>query len=108
MQVVKSQEEFQNVSVSLPKKEIFSRVASGRKDKCFLLANYAIAFVKEGIESDTFGSEVIKSKHLYDSPIQPRLMNKYLYHRRKKKKLRLKVLQKNKFNSKICMFTRKA
>ena len=86
MQVVKRQEEFQIVSVFLPKKEIFSRVASGRKDKCFLLANYAIAFVKEGIESDTFGSEVIKSKHLYDSPIQPRLMNKYLYHRRKKKK----------------------
>ena len=97
VQVVKRQEEFQNVFGSLPKKELFSRITSGRKDKCFLLANYAVAFVKEVIDSDTFACEVIKSKHLenvYDSPMQSSLMNIYLFCRRNKKKVRFKILQK--------------
>ena len=97
VQVVKRQEKFQNVFGSLPKKELFSRITSGRKDKCFLLANYAVAFAKEVIDSDTFACEVIKSKHLEnvnDSPMQSRLMNIYLFRRRNKKKLRFKILQK--------------
>ena len=75
----------------------FSRVTSGKKDKRFLLANYAVAFVKEVIVSDTFACKVIKSKHLEDvyySPVQSSLMNLYLFRCRKKKKLPLKILQK--------------
>ena len=97
VQVVKRQEEFQNVFGSLQKKELFSRITSGRKDKFLLLANYAVAFVKEVIDSDTFACEVIKSKHLenvYDSSMQSRLMNIYLFRRRNKKKLCFKILQK--------------
>ena len=97
VQVIKRQEEFQNVFGSLPKTELFSRVTSGRKDKCFLLANYAVAFVKEVIDTDTFSCEVIKSKHLEDvyySPMQSSLLNIYLFRYRKKKELRLKILQK--------------
>ena len=97
VQVAKCQEEFQNVLGSLPKKELFSRVTSGRKDKGFLPAKYAVAFVKEVIDSATFACEVIKSKHLEDvyySPMRCGLLNIYLFRRRKKKKLRLKILQK--------------
>ena len=75
----------------------FSRVTSGKKDKRFLLANYAVAFVKEVIDGDTFACKVIKSKHLEDvyySPVQSSLMNLYLFRCRKKKKLPLKILQK--------------
>ena len=107
VQVAKRQEEFQNVLGSLPKKELFSRVTSGRKDKGFLPAKYAVAFVKEVIDSATFACEVIKSKHLEDvyySPMQSGLLNIYLFRRRKKKKLRLKILQKTNLIRKcICL-----
>ena len=57
----------------LTKEKLFLRVTSSRKDKCFLLANYIVAFVKEVIHKNTFACEVIKTKHLedvYESPFK--------------------------------------
>ena len=97
MKVVKRQEEFQSVFGSLLKKKLFSRVTSESKDKCFLLANYAVALVKEVIDTDTFACEVIKSKHLEDvyySPMQSSLLNIYLFRYRKKKNYASKFFKK--------------
>ena len=110
MQVVKHQEEFQNLFGSLSKKELFSRVTSSRKDKCFLLANYAVGFAKEVIDTGTFSCEVIKSKRLEDvyySLMQSSLLNIYLFRYIKKKKLLLKILQKTSLIRKCVCFPEK-
>ena len=79
VQVAKRQLEFQSMFGSSAKKELFAKISAGRKDSCFLLANNAVAFVKDMY--DTYQCEVIKSKHIenvFDSPMQSSLLNIFL------------------------------
>ena len=61
VQVAKRQLEFQSIFGSAAKKELFAKISAGRKDSCFLLANNAVAFVKD-VYNDTYQCEVIKIK----------------------------------------------
>ena len=60
-QVAEGQLEFHSIFVSSAKKDLFAKISAGRKNSCFLLANNAVAFVKD-VYNDTYQYEVIKIK----------------------------------------------
>ena len=60
-QVAGRQLEFHSLFGSSAKKDLFANISASRKNSCFLLANNAVAFVKD-VYSDTYQCEVIKIK----------------------------------------------
>ena len=60
-QVAEGQLEFHSIFGSSAKKDLFAKISAGRKNSCFLLANNAVAFVKD-VYNDTYQCEVIKIK----------------------------------------------
>ena len=105
VQIAKRQLEFQSMFGSSAKKELFAKISAGRKDSCFLLANNAVAFVKDMY--DTYQCEVIKSKHIEsvsDSSMQSSLLNIFLYSKKCKRRLHNKIVTKKELVRKcVCL-----
>ena len=71
-QVCKRQFEYQRCFGKLPKKALFTKVSTNRKDNCFLLTDSSIAFVKVKHNDGTFGCDVVHPNYLdnlYATPV---------------------------------------